>query len=131
MERPGHDLYYGKLVGEIASYAALAQSADDGEAWDASKTIDKVLSFLDSIPGSIPMPKPMLLSEQIALYWDFGNAYAEIDFDGSDYIDAYGRRPGVAEVSLNREPITDSDGRVFFPAKLERVISSFEDTVAT
>jgi hypothetical protein len=46
----------------------------------------------------------MLLSNQIALYWDCDNAYAEIDFDGSGYVDAYGKRDGIDEVFLDRCP---------------------------
>jgi len=115
-------LGYRRLVSEITEYRKTAAAAEGPDAWDATRTIERVLEFLDAIPADVPIPKPMLLSGQLALYWDFGDTYAEIDFDETEYVDAYGKRPDMDDVSLDRLQITDNAGRVFFPTELEKVI---------
>ena len=118
---------YRKLIQEILSYRSVAAGSDIDTPWNTTDAEEKVLAFLSAIPINIPLPKPMLLSEQIALYWDSDGSYAEIDFDGTDYIDAYGKRPGIPEVALDRLRITDAAGGFSFPTQLERIISTAEE----
>ena len=111
-------------MGEISNYRTLATaSSEEIDVWSYDDAIDQALSFIASLPANIPLPKPMLLSRQVAIYWDFGAVYAEIDFDGSGHIDAYGKRPGVPEVYLDQERLVDVDGQSAFPTKLEAIIS--------
>ena len=124
------DAAYRRLASEIVSYQTLRVTTGDEDVWDPSSAIEQTLSFLEFLPLSIPLPKPMLLSEQVAIYWDFGDVYAEIDFDGSGKIDAYGNRPGMPEVTLDKLQIADSEGQISFPTQLERVISNPEDAIS-
>jgi hypothetical protein len=119
-----------KLAGEIMGYKKLGVDRDDNDdIWNPDRAIEQALSFLEALPVGIPLPKPMLLSEQVGIYWDFGDVYAEIDFDGSGDIDAYGKRPGVPEVNLDRLRIMDMTGQMSFPTQLERIILSPEGAV--
>jgi hypothetical protein len=124
------DAAYRKLVGEIVNYLTpgIDEVNEEGE-WDRGATIEHALSFLEALPVGIPLPKPMFLSRQVAIYWDFGEVYAEIDFDASGFIDAYGKRPGVPDVILDRLRIVDATGRVSFPTQLESIILPPEDAV--
>ena len=120
---------FGSLISEIISYRNLVES-QDGEAstWNIDRAISDAVSLIDAIPSTAPLPRPMLLSERVAIYWDYGNTYAEIDFDGSNFFDAYGKREGVPDVHLDRFPIASADGYISFPSQIEGVISTAKET---
>jgi hypothetical protein len=116
------------LVSEINGYRDLLEPQTKG-SWNIDAAIDDAVALVNAIPLAAPLPRPMLLSEQVAIYWDFGDTYAEIDFDGSSFFDAYAKRSGTPEVYLDHLPIVSTDGRVLFPNQIEKIVSSAKDVV--
>jgi hypothetical protein len=95
------------LTGKLLSFRDYKGNWDQEQA--CSPSVDAVydaVDFLNFLPQGIPIPKPMVLaSGDVALYWDDGDMYAEIGFDGSHTYYAYAERLGITPVHLDGEPI--------------------------
>ena len=95
------------LAGRILSFRDYKANWDNEQA--CSPSVDGVydaVDFLNFLPQGIPTPKPMVLaSGDVALYWDDGDTYAEIGFDGSHTYYAYAERLGSAPAQLDDQPI--------------------------
>lgn len=120
-----------RLVSELMNFRQIVHPrGDDLASWDIDAATEAAASLINALPAHVPLPRPMLLSEQVALYWDFGDTYAEIDFDGTNFLDGYGKRKGYPEVFLDRFQIASATGHVSFPSGIEGVISGNRETLA-
>jgi hypothetical protein len=110
---------------ELMSYATL------GDGWDHQGAIaphpDSIvdaLRMLEVTPIEIGAPKPMVLaSGDVALYWDLGEAYAEIGFDGSGTYYTYANAPDHESVHLDDILLYDSADFCKFPAAILEILS--------
>jgi len=77
-----------KLIGEIRQWSLLNTDWDgEGAAAPSSKSIKEVVSFVRLLDNDILLPEPMLLSSgHVALYWNEGNLYADLEFLGDGRI---------------------------------------------
>jgi len=113
------------LESELDSYRdAVEREANGDPSWNIEAAVNAAKSLINAIPSTAPLPRPMLLSERVAIYWESESGYAEIDFDGSNLLDAYGKRSGMLDVYLDGFPIASADGQVSFPSQIEGIISS-------
>lgn len=72
------------LETELISYSSLSHGWDgyDGQPANSRATLD-ALAYLKALPADLPCPKAMLAgSGVVGLYWDYGDRYASIDFEG-------------------------------------------------
>lgn len=93
------------LFSELISYQFLPHDWDgyDGQPAEPQATLD-ALEFLLHLPRSLPLPSAMLAgSGAVGLYWDRGEHYASLDFEGdgtytylTDSPDGYGGAEGIA-----------------------------------
>jgi hypothetical protein len=95
------------LTGKLLAFLKYKANWDQEQACPPSvDAIYDAVDFLSFFPQGIPIPKPMVLaSGDVALYWDDGDIYAEIGFDGSHTYYAYAERLGITPVHLDDEPI--------------------------
>lgn len=94
-----------ELLRTLIDYQFLPHDWDgyDGHPAKPSAMLD-VLEFLVQLPGTLPIPSPMLSgSGTIGLYWDRGMHYASLEFEGdgtytslTDGPDGYGGAEGIA-----------------------------------
>lgn len=80
-----------KIAGQITSYLSLQSNWDgyDGQAPTAI-AVAQALDFLDLVPDSFLMPKPMLAgSGEVGLYWESSNLFAEVGFLGDSRFSIY------------------------------------------
>jgi len=95
------------LTGKLLEFRDYKANWDGEQA--CSPSVDAVydaVDFLSFLPQGIPIPKPMVLaSGDVALYWDDGDIYAEIGFDGSHTYYAYAECLGITPVHRDDEPI--------------------------
>lgn len=110
---------------EIMSYAEFQDNWDrEGAVAPHPDAITDALSMLEATPVEIGAPKPMILaSGDIALYWDSGDTYAEIGFDGSGTYYAYATAPDREPVHLDDVSLYGPGGRCEFPVELLEVLS--------
>jgi hypothetical protein len=103
------------LADQLKSYSAYPANWDgDGANAPDQEAIDHAISFLNTIPMGVGLPKPMLLaSGEPALYWEASGFYAEIGFDRTGRFYAFGERPGRPSVYIDEMPIEEG-----FPTKL-------------
>jgi hypothetical protein len=118
---------------ELMSYLTLSANWDgEGAVAISSDAVGNALDMLERVPSVLGAPKPMVLpSGEVALYWDHGDTYAEIGFDGTGTYYAYATRPGAAPVHLDDVPLLSESGTVVFPAEVfETLISEPLQTAA-
>jgi hypothetical protein len=122
----GDATQYGRVTAaQLMTYQTLVAGWDGGNA-DApsSRAIGNALRMLEIAPRGIEAPKPMLLpSGEVALYWDFGDAFAEIGFDDTGVYYAFASRPGFASVHLDDVPFDDEGVDPEFPARLREILT--------
>lgn len=104
-----HTEKFIRLQRELIQYIGLPLGWDgfDGKHARPQAILD-VLAFLKYFPEDLPIPKPMLSgSGVVGLYWDRGNYYASIEFEGdgtytylTDSPEGYGGEEGVAAAVL-------------------------------
>lgn len=84
---------YEELKMELKSYLELSHGWDGPESKAPSEeVIATALLFVDGLPSGIPLPKPMLsASGETGLYWDVGNIYADVSFEGEGMLSIFVR----------------------------------------
>lgn len=87
------DTYFDSVYTEIEKYRALTPGWDGvGSVPPGSEHIERVISFINTIPTSLPLPKAMLSPEgNIGLYWSSDSSYADITFEDNSKIFLYTR----------------------------------------
>jgi hypothetical protein len=117
---------YGRpTAAELMGYGNLPQDWDgQGAEAPSSLAISNALRMLEITPVGIEAPKPMLLaSGEVALYWDFGEVYAEIGFDQAGNYYAFATRPGFESVYLD-DILFDGDSiNPEFPAAVRGLLT--------
>lgn len=110
------------LVSKLNSYLSLSDDWDGyGGVAPNKETVDDAMRLLHLLPNHISIPKPMLGNlGTIGYYWDKGNLYAEICFDGDQTFWYYAKidniEIGDEDVSLNANSL---------PVKLISVLKRF------
>jgi hypothetical protein len=76
------------IIGEIRQWSLLNANWDgEGAAIPNAQSIKEVVSFIRLLDESFPLPEPMLLaSGHVALYWNEGSLFADIEFLGDGRI---------------------------------------------
>jgi hypothetical protein len=97
----------------------ISNDTDANHSARFGQAFEYVLNIIDAIPTKIPLPRPMLLSEQVSLFWDYGGIYVEIDVSPDGMVSAYGKHPTKPEMFLDTDidALTASGG--MFPKSLE------------
>ena len=110
---------------KIMSYAELRDDWDqEGAIAPHPDAISDALRMLEVTPVEVGAPKPMVLaSGDIALYWDFGETYAEIGFDGSGCYYAFASGQNREPVHLDDVPLYGADNQCEFPAAILEILS--------
>jgi hypothetical protein len=113
-------------AGTLMSYQHLAENWDsEGAAAPSLEAISGALCMLAATPPSLEPPKPMILaSGEVALYWDYGDTYAEIGFDENGRYYAYAERPGFDSVHLNDVNVEDSADLTVFPMDVLEILTA-------
>jgi hypothetical protein len=97
------------LIRELVSYHSLPSGWDGYNGHPAnSRAFYDAMAFLEQLPSSLPPPSPMLAgSGSIGLYWDRGDYYASLEFEGNgtytfltDGPDGYKGAEGIAASTL-------------------------------
>lgn len=93
------------LLRDLIDYQFLPHDWDgyDGLPANPRATLD-ALKFLLQLPSGLPLPSPMLAgSGVVGLYWDWGDHYASLEFEGdgtytllTDSPAGYGGAEGIA-----------------------------------
>jgi len=100
------------LIRELVSYHSLPSGWDGYNGHPAnSRALYDAMAFLEQLPSSLPPPSPMLAgSGSIGLYWDYGDYYASLEFEGDDTYtfltdgpDGYKGAEGIAASTLPTE----------------------------
>ncbi|HEY1934388.1 MAG TPA: hypothetical protein VGG99_20460 [Acetobacteraceae bacterium] len=109
---------------EIMSYVALQDNWDqEGANAPHPEAMNDALRMLEATPFEVGAPKPMVLaSGDIALYWDYGEVYAEIGFDGSGTYYAYATAPDHEPVHLDDVSVYGHDDQCKFPEAVLEVL---------
>jgi hypothetical protein len=107
----------GELVATIHDFGGLQPNWDgEGAAAPTSAAIEHTLAMVSAVPPQIGLPHVMIMgSGDIALYWESGDIYAEIGFDGTGTYYAYASAPGRKPVHIDDEPVCDASGAAVFP----------------
>lgn len=108
----GHDVRtdaMNSLLRSLIDYLSLPHDWDgyDGQPAKPQATLD-ALGFLQQLPLGLPLPTPMLAgSGTVGLYWDRGDYYASLEFEGdgtytylTDSPEGYGGADGIAASTL-------------------------------
>ena len=113
-------------AGQIVGYGDLQEDWDgDGAAAPSADALSDALDMLDATPDWLEAPKPMVLaSGDVALYWDRGETYAEIGFDGTGTFYAFATSPSLAAVHLDDVTMLDEARRVRFPPEVIAILGS-------
>lgn len=100
------------LFRKLISYLSLPHDWDgyDGVPANPRATLD-ALEFLQAMPHTLPVPAPMLAgSGEVGLYWDRGERYASIEFEGdgtytflTDSPEGYGGAEAIPAGTLSSE----------------------------
>lgn len=114
-----------QAAAEIMAYAALQDNWDhEGAVAPRTDAIVDTLRMLEVTPPEAGHPKAMILaSGDIALYWDYGETYAEVGFGGDGTYYAYARGPGLNPVYLDDVRLYDENDQCTFPAEVLEVLS--------
>jgi hypothetical protein len=118
---------YGRsTAAQLMSYFDLEDNWDcEGALKPHPEAIADALRMLEVTPIDVSAPKPMALAAgDVALYWDMGETYAEIGFDGSGTYYAYARSPNLAPVYLDDIPLYSADDQSEFPSAVFEVLTS-------
>jgi hypothetical protein len=93
----------------LMSYTTLHHDWDgEGALAPSQDAVSDALRMLEVAPMEVTAPKPMVLATgDVAIYWDFGDTYAEIGFDGSGTYYAFGSAPGRDPVHLDDLPLAE------------------------
>jgi hypothetical protein len=110
---------------ELMTYCNLGDNWDEeGAVAPSLEATGDALRMLEATPSAIGAPKAMAMATgEIALYWDFGDVYAEIGFDGSGKYYAYAKRPDAEPIHLDDMALVDEDGRGQFPTAVIEVLT--------
>jgi hypothetical protein len=111
--------------------AALMGYQDLSENWDgegarapSSTAIASALRMLAATPTILEAPKPMVIaSGEVALYWDYGDTYAEIGFEENGKYYAYAESPGFEPVHLDDVYVEDEAGLTVFPMDILEILT--------
>ncbi|WP_207678755.1 hypothetical protein [Desulfonema magnum] len=101
------------MIGQLNSYFSLPDDWDGYEGVAPNRqTIDDAIHLLRLLPKHISVPKPTLgNSGTVGFYWEKGNSYAEICFEGDETFWYYAKDSsneiGEDIVSLNTETLPD------------------------
>lgn len=111
---------------ELISYQGLGDNWDgEGALAPSLGAIGSALRMLAAVPMQLEAPKPMVLaSGDVAIYWDYGDTYAEIGFDDDGKYYAYAERPGFEPVHLNDISAEDEAGWTLFPMEVLELLTS-------
>jgi hypothetical protein len=109
----------------LIEYEKLTDNWDgEGATAPSLEAIGSALSMLAATPVNLVAPKPMVLaSGEVALYWDWGDIYAEIGFDDAGTYYAFAARHGSEPVHLDDMPVEDEEGRTVFPTAVLEILS--------
>jgi hypothetical protein len=114
------------LKSELRRYLTLPDEWDGPESrCPEKKAIDNAFHFIDLLPRGIPLPKPMLSPYgEVGLYWDVGDIYADVAFEGEADLSLFIRNRGMEETEQFVEMgifdvHTASLGKILSPLMLE------------
>lgn len=128
----GHRDYARATAATLMSYLDLVPNWDgEGAEAPTEETVWHALDMLEVIPAGIDAPKAMVLaSGDVALYWDQGDAYAEIGFaqDGRYY--AFATRPGHQPVHMDDVLVHDESGIAHFPTAVLDILTPTSQPLA-
>ncbi len=112
-----HDEFTAKAAAQLIAYQDLSDDWDgEGATAPSAAAIAEALEMLTVTPRWLDPPKPMVLpSGDVALYWDSGDRYCEIGFDGSGTYYAYATAPDQPPVQLDDIPLRNKNGFCSFP----------------
>lgn len=122
----GDPTQYGRATAaELMSYQNLGAGWDGGVAASPStRAIGNALRMLEITPRGVEAPKPMLLATgEVALYWDFGEIYAEIGFDDTGVYYAFATRPEFDPVHLDDVAFDDEGANPEFPSAVREILT--------
>jgi hypothetical protein len=111
-----------RLEKRIRSFQAeivRASQEEDGYTLSALDAIEPIVKIAAATPDRVSLPRPMLLSEQISLFWDYGQIYAELAVSGDGSVSAYGKHPSKPELFLDTDLETLAASGSLFPKSLE------------
>jgi hypothetical protein len=116
---------------ELMSYTGLADNWDgQGAVAVSDAAVDEALAMLEVTPIELGAPKAMVLATgDVALYWEQGEIYAEIGFNGSSTYYAHASHPDLNPIYLDDVPVHDATGKVVFPAAISDALGAglFQD----
>jgi hypothetical protein len=65
---------------------------EDGNIPPSKIAMTQALTFIDSLPSRLPLPRPMLSANgELGLYWDLDGGYAELSFETNGQISFFSR----------------------------------------
>jgi hypothetical protein len=110
---------------ELISYADLKDNWDgEGAVAPRNGARENALAMLEAVPLGIEAPKTMVMADgDVALYWERGDVFAEIGFDGSEKFYAYATAPGMPDVHLDEIAFKDERGNAKFPDKVAEILN--------
>lgn len=122
---PYHEELARKTAAQLIAYRDLPDDWDgEGATAPSAEAISDALDMLAVTPAWLDPPKPMVLpSGDVALYWDSGERYAEIGFDGSGSYYAFATAPGQPPVHLDDVPLLGSGAGCAFPDAVQNVLT--------
>lgn len=99
---------------ETAEYSE-GPNGRDANAAPSIKAMNAALSFIDAIPGQLPLPRPMLSSSgELGLYWDLPLGYAEACFEPDGTVVFFSRSDDGIERFEDSLKIPELDSRWFW-----------------
>jgi len=112
-------------AGRLIGYLDLPLDWDgDGGRRPSLEAIDDAIQMLNAVPTNTPAPKAMILADgDVALYWDNGETYAEIGFDGSGKYYAYAEGPDLTPVHLDGVPLYEDGSHISFPDDVSNILN--------
>ncbi len=120
-------------AGTLIAFLDLRDNWDgEGAVGPTPDSIGQALQMLELIPLEIRPPKAMLLATgDVAIYWQFGNTYAEIGFDGSGNYYAFAEATGLESVHIDAAALFDGGNILEFPHAIRRILTNNDAILKT